>query len=161
MENFFFQVCSAFVSQQCCSTVVEISLFVAYGFSNLAYVHDRSGADDSQDFCVLAKARRRGRSLRMQKEQERMRWATACFTDSDKWIRRSIIPAYHRQIYLVGRRRYDRMDVCSLSGYHVLFRILLLVFSYYLAWCRADPPSPLRALFIIAYRTKIIFSLRI
>lgn len=50
------------------STVVEISLAcTVFAISSMC---DRSGAGDSQDFCVSAKARRRGRSLQTQKERE-------------------------------------------------------------------------------------------
>lgn len=50
------------------SMVVEISL--ACTVFTISSMCDRSGAGDSQDFCVSAKARRRGRSLQTQKERE-------------------------------------------------------------------------------------------
>lgn len=65
----FFQPCPAFESA---AFMIDgrRNFSRVYGFRNLVYVCDRSGAGDSQDFCVSAKARRRGRSLHTQKERE-------------------------------------------------------------------------------------------
>lgn len=70
-------------------------------------------------------------------------------------------PVHHPRVSPsnVSRGPALRSDGCLLAIGHVLFRILLLVFLCYLAWCRTRFSKLItRVIYYIAYCTKIISS---
>lgn len=102
---FFFFVHSSMLNLRVSSDRRNFSR--VYAFSNLVYVRRSIGRRWFARFLCIGKSSV-ARKKFAHAEGARGWWATARFTDSDKWIRRSIIPRPK-----CISRRYDRMDVCS------------------------------------------------